>query len=671
MKKIFTIFITTLFCTLSFAQTLEADNPTTETSLSTTNTFIERPDVLIKGDELKNFLGRELSEVLLGRLPGADHINTSNQDSKVVFVVDGIVWANIDAININNVEEIAYYRGGLSGKLGFQNTGFAGIIFITTKTAKLNQRISAEVNTLMGNNSFKNIEKKSTFQSYNVALSQGIEQLSWRASTAFNKATRNLNGYDFNHQFQLNASVNYNPAKWLELKLNANYAPINGVDSNSTAYDSHTSNQNFKYKQGNWNGLMSAKISPLKGLTNEISFSKIEIKEDEDNNLINISSHPHILPEFSINLRNEEVNNLILTNDLRYRFNLNQDRIIFNIGSFYQYHNTKHERKLFRRSRSGGSNSRSEGLTEYNGKFHSVIGDFSISLYDILSLRAGFRGDIQTETHLKTLYSPFYYSDINLKRLLFKAREKIDAVSLFGSYGEYIAKINFSAPEEDNKHLIMTGSRNERDKLKIQNYGLRTSFFDNRLHISGDWYRNDNYAYLYTPIPRILGFGGYVVSMVSLKVESWRTWSSADILKNTKFKWTTGISAFRNQNIIKTILVSGPQIEPGDNLKPTIQTGTQQKLSYSGFLLDVNAYAYFNNLVFDIESDSENLQPKQSSFLSLNYIYLGYDFKKQLNKYSIKNLNIGIVSKNNINYQKNIASSPTLKSIAIALNASF
>jgi len=103
--------------------------------LSMQNLCNDRPEVIIKGEELVNFPGGQLIEMLLGHFSGLDIINA--KQTKVTFVVDGFVWLSIDGFNVNDIDEVVYYRGSLNSKFGLQNTGPGGFLYITTKTGKL------------------------------------------------------------------------------------------------------------------------------------------------------------------------------------------------------------------------------------------------------------------------------------------------------------------------------------------------------------------------------------------------------------------------------------------------------------------------------------------------------------------------------------------------------
>jgi len=538
---------------------------------------------------------------------------------------------------------------------------------------------------LLGSNSFTNGEDKnrSALQSYHVALAQGSEKFLWRTSAVFNKATRNLNSFDFVNQFQLNADAKYKLTDWLDLRVNASYAPAKGdLLSDKVMADNIVLNQNLNYKQDNWNGMLAARLQPLKGLTNEVKFLKNNITEDFNRE----SSYRLLYPDggfvdyYSVNFEGGRVNSATLINDLSYEFYANQDRIRFKVGALYQYNHDEYNNSVITSQVSDGTSS-SLSSSEYHIKVNSLVGDFSVNLYDILFINAGVRRDqSKYAVDRKGIYAPFYRANLSLKKVVLKNVDEVNAIDLFGSFGEYLSPVSLSSdyPMSDFNQRVNSFNRfvfnstKINDKTKIQNYGLKTSFFKNRLEVSGDFYKNDGFTSFIVPIPSYPEFTGTIM-FAPLKEKGWRIWSSADILCTTAFKWNTGLNVFKNNYEIGSIPEIDTQTTTSDNFvsKSAVQAGMQQRFSYAGFSLNVNGYAYFKNPVTNARFDENgfNVAIDKTSFVNLNYIYLGYNFKEQIGRSLFKNLNVGIVSKNDLHYKKNINSMPLARTLGIALNA--
>lgn len=629
------------------------------------NTWMEHPDFVIKGDELKNFPGGQLSEMLIGRLPGIDLINTANLESQVVFIVDGFVWKSIDAININNIEQIAYYRGGLNAKLGIQNETPNGVIVITTKTTKFKQPLKVDVNTILGNNFYKKelVNKEDRMlQSYHVALSQGLDQFSWRVSAGFNSGTRNLTGYDFTRQFQLNGDLRFSPLKWLDLGLNVNYAPVKGslqID-NMQLTNSSTMTTNAKTKYDNWNGAFYMNVKPVKGLVNEIKVLKGKIVAEQGLNTETSRYYDPSYTAFSYSnyLGTDKYQHLSFQDDLSYRFSIDEDKIRFKAGANFQYHKLESDYYNSYEGTSGSSWSKADSKHEY----YTIVGDLSVKFYDILSVQGGVRSDKHKNSLAKAIYSPFFYADLNFKQVLLKDVNEVNEVRLFGSYGEYRSTLP----------LVYGNYLDDSDKMKTQSFGLKSMFFD-RVRLSADWYKNKNYTFIDMYIVRSTGYER-VINLYGAENSGWRVWGSADVFKHTAFKWNTGLNFFKNKTKLSSLSGSEVIWDSDVDLKPALQVGMQQNFSYANFSLSLNGSAYFNHPVPDYENTTSSmvsLKIEKATFINLNYLSFGYNFKDQISGKKLKELNVSFVARNLVQEKKHIVNNTLSKTFGIALNASF
>lgn len=679
-QKIFYMKITLLsFFAMIFTFVASAQD------ISGQNTWMEHPDFIIKGDELKNFPGGQLSEMLIGRLPGIDHINTTNLESQVVFIVDGFVWKSIDAININNIEQIAYYRGGLNAKLGIQNETPNGVILITTKTAKLKQPLRLDVNTVLGNNFYKKelVNKEDRMlQSYHVALSEGLDQFSWRVSAGFNSGTRNITGYDFTRQFQLNGDLRFSPLKWLDLGLNANYAPVKGSleIGNIQLANSSTMNSHAKIKHDVWNGTFYMNVKPVKGLINEIKVLKGKTVVDQGLNTETSRYYDtsYTAESHSNELRSGKYKYLSFQDDLSYCFNVDEDKIRFKAGANFQYHKFNSDYEVVSKSFFNGQQSNSfENLTKSWLEYYTLVGDLSVNFYDVLFLKGGVRSDKYKKSLTKAIYAPFFYADLNFKQVLLKDVNEVNEIRLFGSYGEYrsfvplITESNMIGITDEFANMFINANLNDDlDKVKVRNFGLKTIFFD-RLKLSADWYKNDNNAFISVSIPSV--GNGFETMVVQARVaySGWRVWGSADVFKNALFRWNTGLNFFKN----KTKMVSGNQVDLNSNVdfKLVLQAGMQQHFSYDNFSLNLNGSAYFNHPVIspDYSGNMVLLRSEKATFINLNYLSFGYNFKDQISDKKLKDLNISLVARNLVLDKRYVNDVILSKTVGIALNASF
>nr|WP_162988775.1 hypothetical protein [Pedobacter schmidteae] len=642
----------------------------------------DRPDLIIKADELKNFPGGQLIEMLLGRLPGLDHMNVQIQENEIVFLVDGFIWQSIDAIPIHNIEEIAYYRGGLSAKLGVQNgRAAAGVIVITTKTSKFRQPISAEINVLLGNNSFEEElmgGKRSTLQRYHMVLSQGLEQFSWRASAVYNKASRNLTGYDFTDQLQLNGDVRFAPVQWLELGLNANYAPTDGVAPVKRiggSYDLKVFEN--KVSLDNWNGLFNIKLKPLKGLLNEVSILKNNNSSDVYTKKVTNNGNEQFTSE---DLGSIKFNSLSLMNNLSYRLGIAADKIKFKAVGIFQYNDLKIDQEILGVNYIG-PNSQLE-MTMENAmwsrmKFYVFGGDLTVNLYNLLSIQAGVRGDKYKGSSEKPLYAPFYYADLNLKQAFLQDVAAVNEFRFYSSYGQYRCDVEVQGLPDNFGYDFMPGVPNNNalnlssEKMKMQNYGIKTVYFGDRLHLSGDWYQNDSYIYWYINVPGAGGMGAGTTFLLPVKNTGWRLWASANAITNSKFKWNTGFNLFKNNTVIKQNLGAISSFDVKFENKPALQAGMQQGFSYANLSLNLNGSAYFDHPLLTVTNSGNGLQyhMEESTFVNLNYLSLGYRFKKEMIGAVLKNVNISLVARNIGQYKKRLTDATMSRTIGLAINA--
>lgn len=667
MKRTLLLSAVVLFSAIAFAQ-----NPVPPLPIQ--DLWNNRPDVIIKGEELKNFPGGQLAEMLLGRLPGLEQINP--EQTSVTFVVDGFVWPVIEALNINNIEEIAYYRGGLNTKFGVQNTSPGGVLYITTKTAKFNQPLSATVNTVLGSNNLKkeNDKDQSTFQSYHIALAQGLDKFSWRATAVYNQNTRNLNKFDFTHQFQLNGDIKFSPVKWLDLGIDVNYAPLKG-DLPMDKDPKYLSGSRLNNKQDNWNGVLYVNVKPLKGLVNELRVLKSNIVSNSDSYLSYVADY-----EYGTRISNEMVTNyrhrnFAILNDLSYQFSVNKDRIKFKTTATFQYNDQKSKWHLQQRAFIGdvgggmtNTQSLAESWSEINPKAYTFIGDLSVNFYDILSLQGGVRRDNYKKDEGRAVYAPYYYADLSLKNLLLKDIAAVNEVLLFGSYGQYRSEINMVSLNISGTDVLQgepffnTAFNIENDKMKMQSYGVKTRFFD-RISLAADWYKNDNFLYITTTYP----FGS-TSSLFPVDYKGWRIWSTAEVFTNQKFKWNAGVNVFKDDAKIE--ILESSQVTEGTLTIPTsaTQAGMQQDLFYANFSLRTNTAAYFNHPVFSLSGAG---MIEKATFINLNYLSFGFNFKDQIGGAALKNLNVSFVARNLTQKKKQLNDYTLTKTVGIAINASF
>lgn len=671
MKKMLFLIGISLLSLQGIAQEITGSSPNK-------NAWIDQPDVVIKGEDLKNFPGSSLTELLLGRLPGLNQQQTAPLYQELVFVVDGLVWDNVDAINIYNIDEISYYRGGLASKFGVKNTG-RSIVFIRTKTAGFNQAFSASANVLSGATFPKegSDSKRIYPQSYNVILAQGSDKISWRGSATYRNAYLYPEKIDRDEQFHLNGDVRYRPLKWLDLGANVNYVPANfeSTDWSATANSIHRTQS--KIDIDHWNGFFTVAIKPVKGLVNELSLLKRSLRNE--NELQGTNDVPPAMRIISNQTGNLKINSFSMMNNLNYSFGIHQDRIKFKIAGIYQFERIDQKEiqsSVFYQETNGQPSAPlSTSETRSGGKsgLHSLIGDLSVNLYDVLFLQTGVRRDGFNVNELfagdkkKGMYSPYYSVKLNLKNALAKEIEGISQLQLFASFGQYRSPVGIN---DGSGTYIGSALNTDRNKMSMQNYGINTAFFNNRLHISGDWFRSNNYSYLRLSLPTAgNNFNEFNVE-TALETGGWRVWSSAEIFRNVAFKWTTGLSVYKNRVRMTDLSDSFIQFnDDGKNNQP-LQMGMQHQFAYGNLSLDVNGYAYFKQPEAFIEYEpSVKLNTKKTTYLNLNFLSLGYDFKSVMSNKTFKAFRVNVIGRNIVQHQKESMLGKMPRTVALALTA--
>lgn len=672
MKKTLLLLVAMLSTAIAFAQSPAQP-------FSSQNIWNDRPDVIIKGEELKNFPGAELTEMLYGRLPGLDQLNL--KVLTVTFIVDGVVWPAIDALSIHNIEEIAYYRGGLNSKFGVQNTSPGGVIYITTKTATFQQPLNATFNALLGTSSLKRSEGKdhSTLQSYQAALAQGTDKFGWRAAATYNRNTRNLTRFDFMNQFQLNADLRFTPWSWMELGVNANYAPAKG-DSQVDKQTAPTLDTKFKNKQNNWNGSFYIKAAPLKGVVNETRFQKNSIVSDFDTYTVSETGLSEGTRSYHENLLNSNYRNFTILDELSYRFNLHEEQIKVKASAIFQYNETKSKtdfRSASYRSNTGWSGISDPEMTnvqviEMGAKTYSLVGDLSVDFYSLLSVKTGVRRDSYTQGNIgKAFYAPYVYADVSLKQLMLKDVKVVSDFLIFGSYGQYRSEIPLDLNTVAGITLNGTAMMNSNfgtgsEKSNMKSFGAKAALFD-RITLSGDWYQNNNYLVMFIPVTP-----GNIYTVLPVKYNGWRIWSNADVFRGAAFKWNMGLNVFKNKTKID-LASAGIKLENDPNSSAAIQAGMQQNFSYANFFLNMNGNAYFDRLLFITERTNSGVRvsANKADFINLNFLSFGYNFKEQLDGKTWKSLNVSLVARNLLQKKKHLEDYQASKTIGLAISAGF
>jgi hypothetical protein len=626
------------------------------------------PDITIKAEELKNYPSTDLVEMLIGRVPGISMLNSPIRGNQFTYVVDGFVWTSIDGLNIYNIEEIAYYRGGLNHKLGFQNNKPQGVIYIKTKGGQYNQPLQLEANVLAGLNRFLyEKDKETTYQSYQMALSQGSERLSWRTSLGYNDNTRNRYAADYTEQFVLNGDLRYQPASWLELGLNLNYAPLIGTSKNITNfYGDYTDISQAHLERDDWSARLSAKMNLGKGWSNKLSVLK-NVNEKEEN--INSTSNMTASSSFQYFRRreNEAVNlmkNLSLINDLSYRFAIANDQINVGTNLLLQYDQLTSRRDISNRSFNFesvllGLESSASYSNETYKPFGLAVG-LSADFYKILNVEAGIRGDQdQNFSNDGFKYSPFLQLGVNLKTALLKESNGIDQFNLIGSYGKSNTS-GFEGLFAPESYFIETLPAN---KMETMSLGFKSSFFSNRFHMAIDWYKSN-----YSAEMRYTTILGKRTSNRDFSLYGWRAWLDLDVFRESEFKWNTGIIMFSNRSKANDYPLAYFEV----NKKGMPQISLQNQFSYRKWFLTANGYAYFNDPYASLKGsdDVAYAEEKNITLYNLNYLALGYDFNGS-NTNSKSKYKVSLVSRNLLSDKGENVVNYLTKTFGIAINASF
>jgi hypothetical protein len=65
------------------------------------------------------------------------------------------------------------------------------------------------------------------------------------------------------------------------------------------------------------------------------------------------------------------------------------------------------------------------------------------------------------------------------------------------------------------------------------------------------------------------------------------------------------------------------------------------------------------------------LNIEKTTFINLNYLSFGYNFKDQISGKKLKELNVSFVARNLVQEKKHIVNNTLSKTVGVALNASF
>lgn len=136
--------------------------------------YLINPVFIIKGEDIRRFPTLNFLEAVNGLFPWVFSFEPNAND--FLFVVDGNILADINAISLYNIEEVAFVRGGLeAGNYPFAKRG-SFIIRTKSKSASASFEFNANTGLVYLKNGSPFRFVNSAFYRYDSARSKGVQQ---------------------------------------------------------------------------------------------------------------------------------------------------------------------------------------------------------------------------------------------------------------------------------------------------------------------------------------------------------------------------------------------------------------------------------------------------------------------------------------------------------------
>ncbi|MCO4293763.1 hypothetical protein NF867_12900 [Solitalea sp. MAHUQ-68] len=628
--------------------------------------------VTIKGEELNLFPSYSLMEMLIGRVPGYDVNKQVIQD--FLFIVDGVVNPYVNSINVNDIEEINYYHGGLEAVNGaFRSKG--GVFFIKTKKHNYAESLTVDFVAQIGNinNQYLVPNHKSYLtQSYTIGLHQGTSKFKYAIGANYLK---NYNGGSLNKDYivKSNITLDYHPINFLETGIAVNYSPA--ASSYTVKEDFINLNRTQESELELFTGNFYLNVKPTRNLINQFSITRLN--DNYEYNLRRENEQDDFGSQLSIHRPY-----LLIQNTLSYSKKFKK----IDFGSLLNYSRSIRQYKdnvlYFDEGNATGYNQ-----MELGESFNSFAAALFIN-YNSLSFTGGYRIDVSNDKTFKSPYGSVVY---DIKNQVLKNNKFINSLNIYLAYSRYDQSNYPFVIKSDNDNFPDFSNR-QIPSSNVFNIGSKFSIYKNRFNFSADYSTSSTQETVMLDLPATYD-SQKVKALIDLKTKGWRFCSATKVIDNASVKWDAGFNfSYLKEKLNVESLLLTPSIfkitygsiygnqfyqrEYGkktyrnyyDDFEGNFSGGFQNKIKYKQFSFDINTSISLNRKIFvrpgiqrEILTDGATFWHLPDGYdfskdhftrvndISINYLALGYTLNKSTLKV-INNMGLYLIAKNAIGF---------------------
>lgn len=448
-----------------------------------------------------------------------------------MFIVDGIYTTNINSININEISEISFYRGGFTGSDGIYASS-AGTFVIRTKRAEYEQPLTTTFLVQAGNDNPTNQTDNYLSQSCLFGVHKGYSMLKY--GFGLNYSTMYNNGSFANdNTFKVNANIDIKPLKWIETGLYINFNP-NKINQNEPLTKSslafkHSEKSNFL------NGNFYLTVNPLKGLINTFTVAKYKSSSDINRTIYSATSD-------NVSLFDGHHDNAIMfyNNKLSYKKGWVNDKLKFGADFIYNriVQNSDKEENFSYNSTNGFSTLDTYNLNE------SFIGELTLNLNDMLLLEGGYRldkmGSISVGDNI--IESPYASVTFELQKALYKNSEVISSTKFNIAFSKRQGTVrNYETFYSTGYRPDLLPSVSDPLGNKVYSFSTTVGLWNDRVVFSGDWFNCKHSTHI--PIDMsYMSVNMIIMHPTELETNGWRIWLNTDIVRSSDFLWKAGVN---------------------------------------------------------------------------------------------------------------------------------
>lgn len=642
-------------------------NSKTETD-SSKNAAI--PLLVIKGEDFRRFPNAGFLDAVEGMFPWV--FGPGQIQADFLYVVNGYVLANINAVNLNDIEEVSFVRNNVHAEL----SGLIrlGTFFISTKKAagqKQSFNFNSQVNVVnspgkalyTGNNFFMPYLEVRTTDKKND-LSPGISNhLSFSASknkwsfysaayhsagnvppSAHNFILKNTGSNDSSgnsfkgkgsrSSYGLLAHAGYAISSSLTAGVMVNYSHNKlSADSTFTTLFSSGEFNNTSASSGMPINTFSAGANinwkPSSKLENtlfvEYANNKASYDEERKNEITGSSTNIKSIRTTEATYKNK---NWTARNETKYTL-IKNTKVTAGL-----YLNALWLQRTFSEKGSSvvlrdppGLPSFSSSQYSYAIKYGYLNPGAHISLNNVVNINTGagyYFGPSFSRYKTADKIAPFANAVFNLQKLLrstggFQPSEvsfnyaKIPATTLYQSYNSSPITI-FSVTTFSSTYIPNPSLRNFLPKNEMISVRLATAMFNNRILLSAEWnsFKYDKIFMVYVP-------GTYNYAVAAKETSKGFSATVSSVIINKKDFKLSGryAAAFPKIKSDEAMKLSDGYIN--DDI---IKAGLQQKAEYKNIFLQLNGLLHFGRVY---KTASFNSPAVKKNDFALNYLLLGYN----------------------------------------------